>query len=89
MSVLDNLRSAFEKFTHGRKVKSEADVATDPNLATSRDTGGVVNPAAPDQGSTTGTTPSGDYVGRIAGDDPGDIGESGAERRASAEPAEE
>jgi len=34
-----------------------------------------------DQASTTGTTPKGVYVGRIAGDDVGFAGETGAERR--------
>jgi hypothetical protein len=42
----------------------------------------VPDPSQPDQASTTGTTPSGDYVGRIAGDDAGAFEESGAERRA-------
>jgi hypothetical protein len=67
------------------KDKSESDTSSDDQVASSRDTGGVVNPAMPDQASTTGTTPTSEYVGRIAGgDDPGDIGESGAERRAQA-----
>ena len=39
----------------------------------------------PDQGSTTGTTPDGEYVGRVAGQDVGYAGETGAERRAEAE----
>ena len=89
MSALQNLKSAVEKFSRGRKVKSESDVATDPHVATSRDLGGVPSADAADQASTTGTTPSGEYVGRVAGDDPGDIGESGAERRAWAEPGDQ
>ena len=61
--------------------KSEADTARDPHLASSREQGGVADPDAEDQGSTTGTTPSGEFVGRVAGQDVGAIGESGAERR--------
>ena len=40
------------------------------------------DPTKPDQASTTGTTPDAEYVGRIAGDDLGYAGETGAERRA-------
>ena len=65
------------------KVKSESDVRSDPHIAGSRDFGGVDNPDAADQASTTGSSETGEYVGRIAGDDPGDIEESGAERRAN------
>jgi hypothetical protein len=65
--------------------KSESDTSSDDHVAGSRATGGVANPDAPDQASTTGTTPTPEYVGRIAGtDDPGDVGESGAEARAEA-----
>jgi hypothetical protein len=62
--------------------KPEADVEDDPARADARDTGGVPDPAKPDQGSTTGTTPDDEYVGRVAGDDPGYTEETGAERRA-------
>jgi hypothetical protein len=64
--------------------RSETDVPDDDAVAGSRDTGGL-DVTMPDQGSTTGISESGEYVGRIAGDDPGDIGESGAERRAAAD----
>jgi hypothetical protein len=50
--------------------------------ALSRATGGVEDPSAPDQGSTTGTTPSEEFVGRASGEDVGYAGETGAERRA-------
>lgn len=43
---------------------------------------GVPDPAKPDQGSTTGTTPDDEYVGRVAGQDVGYAGETGAEARA-------
>jgi len=60
----------------------ENDVSKDDGQALSRATGGVENADMPDQASTTGTTPKGDYVGRIAGDDIGSTGEQGSERRA-------
>ncbi|HUR51894.1 MAG TPA: hypothetical protein VMZ11_07210 [Mycobacteriales bacterium] len=61
----------------------EEDVDRDDHQALSRAEGGVEDPAAPDQGSTTGTTPSGEFVGRVAGQDVGYAGEQGAERRAA------
>jgi hypothetical protein len=58
--------------------------AVDPDdaVALSRATGGVENEDMPDQGSTTGTTPSGEFVGRVAGQDVGYAEEQGGERRA-------
>jgi hypothetical protein len=67
----------------------EDDVDQDDGQALSRATGGVEDPAEPDQGSTTGTTPNGEFVGRIAGADVGYAGETGAERRAAAAEATE
>jgi len=64
--------------------KSESDTSSDGHVAGSRATGGVANPDAPDQASTTGTTPSSEFVGRVAGADESDVGESGAEARAEA-----
>jgi hypothetical protein len=64
--------------------KSESDVGSDDAVAGSRDTGGVAQPDAPDQASTTGSSPTPEFVGRVAGADEGDVGESGAERRAEA-----
>ncbi len=66
-------------------VPGESDVDRDEQEALSRATGGVPAPDAPDQGSTTGTTPSDVFVGRVAGQDVGYAGETGAERRAAAE----
>jgi hypothetical protein len=60
----------------------EDDVDKDDATALSRATGGVPNPDYPDQGSTTGTTANGEFVGRVAGQDVGYAGEQGAERRA-------
>ncbi len=62
--------------------KAESDVETDDARADSRATGGVSDGSKPDQGSTTGTTPDDEYVGRIAGTDVGYEEETGAERRA-------
>ena len=60
----------------------EEDVDADDAEGLSRATGGVENPGAPDQGSTTGTTPSETFVGQAVGQDVGSAGEQGAERRA-------
>jgi hypothetical protein len=65
-----------------RDQKPEPDVDPDGARADSRDTGGVADGGKPDQGSTTGTTPDDEYVGRVAGQDIGYEEETGAERRA-------
>ncbi|HWG01330.1 MAG TPA: hypothetical protein VG164_05720 [Trebonia sp.] len=57
----------------------------DTAVAWSREDGGVEDSGRPDHGSTTGTTPSGQYVGRVAGEDTGAFEETGAERRAEAD----
>jgi hypothetical protein len=63
----------------------EDDVDRDDAEALSRASGGAPSDA-PDAPGTTGTGESGSFVGRVAGgDDPGEVGESGAERRAEAE----
>ena len=71
-------------FKHDRHDKGEDDVADDPQLAGSRATGGTDERDDDDQASTTGTSDTPEYVGRIAGDDVGYAGETGAERRAEA-----
>ena len=63
---------------------SGEDVATDPALASNRATGGEHAELSGDRGSVTGTGRTGVFVGRIAGDDLGYAGETGAERRAAA-----
>ena len=60
----------------------EDDVGRDDAEALSRATGGVPDPDAPDQHSSTGTTPNDELVGRVSGQDVGYAGETGAERRA-------
>lgn len=71
-----------------RNNRSEADVAHDPHVAESRDTGGrprtTPSEGAPDGTSTTGTDRNETFVGRVAGDDAGYSGETGAEARAEA-----
>lgn len=61
---------------------SGEDVALDPALASNRATGGEHVELSGDRGSVTGTGKTGDFVGRVAGDDLGYAGETGAERRA-------
>ncbi|MQA96067.1 MAG: hypothetical protein GEV11_15965 [Streptosporangiales bacterium] len=67
-----------------RRFGAESDVPADRDVAGSRAFGGVPNAAYPDQQCTTGTTPNGLFVGRVAGEDVGAFEESGAERRAAA-----
>jgi hypothetical protein len=64
------------------KDKAEADVESDSARVDSRKTGGVADPDASDEGSTTGGTPDETYVGRVAGQDSGYEEETGAEARA-------
>ena len=61
----------------------EGDVPRDDAQALSREGGGVPDPDAPDQGSSTGTTPNEEGVGEVVGQDVGYAGETGAERRAA------
>lgn len=61
------------------------EVNDDDAQALSRATGGDEEPEAPDQGSSTGTTLTEEFVGEVAGQDVGYAGETGAERRAAEE----
>ncbi len=66
----------------------EEDVDTDSGTANSRPVQGGVgedDAGAADSNSTTGSTPSGEFVGRAGGADTGYEEESGAEVRAAAE----
>jgi hypothetical protein len=60
----------------------EDDVDRDDAQALSRATGGG-DSDEPDASSTTGTGESDTFVGRVAGQDVGYAGETGAERRAA------
>ncbi len=66
------------------KPHSESDVPADSAVAESRDTGGNPDAEEPDSLGTTGTGDSDEFVGRVAGQDVGYAGETGAERRAEA-----
>jgi hypothetical protein len=67
----------------------EEDTDRDDAQALSRATGGVPDAEQPDQGSTTGTTPNDEFVGRVAGQDVGYAEEQGGERRAAYEEEQE
>lgn len=67
------------------KPHSESDVPADSAVAEARDTGGEPAADDPDALSTTGTGDTDEFVGRVAGDDPGYAEETGAERRAGVE----
>jgi hypothetical protein len=60
----------------------ESDVDPDDAEALSRGEGGEPQENVPDANSTTGTTPNEEFVGRVAADDGGYEGETGAEARA-------
>ncbi|MGY1823739.1 hypothetical protein [Geodermatophilus sp. SYSU D00079] len=62
----------------------EDDVGRDDAQALSRATGGGAGDE-PDADGTTGTGESATFVGRVAGQDVGYEGETGAERRAAAQ----
>lgn len=64
--------------------QGEHDVADDDAVAGSRVGGGDPDESAGDNASTTGTTPSEEFVGRTAGADTGYAEETGAEVRAEA-----
>lgn len=79
MSLLTRLARLISRDQQMRD-RGENDAPTDPAHGT-RETGGVDDPAVMDRNSTTGTTPSGEYVGRAGSDETGDVGISGAEAR--------
>jgi hypothetical protein len=62
----------------------EDDTERDDAQALSRATGGGAS-EEPDANSTTGTGDSQTFIGRVAGQDVGYAGETGAERRAAAQ----
>jgi hypothetical protein len=67
------------------KRQSESDVADDRRVVEARDTGGRPADGESDTHSSTGTSENETYVGRVAGQDSADAGETGAEARAEAE----
>jgi hypothetical protein len=73
--MLDRLRALLH---HPRTAE---DVEPDTHVARTRETGGAPDDRG-DGASTTGTGPSEEFVGRVAGQDEGFAEETGAERRA-------
>lgn len=83
MSIWSWLQDRLRRDRDSRRL-GEVDAPGDTGTARSRATGGVPDAEAQDRHSTTGTTPSSTFVGRVAGDDAG-VGETtGAEKRAEA-----
>jgi hypothetical protein len=81
MSIWSRLRARLARDVEGRR-RGEDDAPVDVVGTVTRPTGGVPDPDAPDTYSTTGTTPHGDFVGRVSGDDTGGAGPDGADVRA-------
>jgi len=65
-----------------RGIDTEQDVPVDDATAASRATGGDDDSTGSDSESTTGTGESGEFVGRVSGQDEGYAGMTGAEARA-------
>jgi hypothetical protein len=84
MSWIDRLKNAFTRTGPDAGAQTEADVPLDSATARSRATGGVEDPEAVAQNSTTGTTPNETFVGRAGGDET-DVGQLGGEARAQYE----
>jgi hypothetical protein len=51
-----------------------------------RESGGTEAASTQDRTSSTGTSPNDTFVGRVGGDEAGDVGTSGAGRRTGREP---
>lgn len=81
--MMSFLGSVVVRFSRDRRARSrgERDAPAGLGMAGSRETGGEPNADVQDQNSTTGTTPSADFVGRASGDESGDVGLSGGEAR--------
>ncbi|HEY8454761.1 MAG TPA: hypothetical protein VIL34_04150 [Actinopolymorphaceae bacterium] len=83
MSFLTRIRELIRKDQKARRL-GERDAPADIGTARTRAEGGVPQSSAPDRHSTTGTTPSETFVGRVGGNE-SDTGTTGAEVRAEAE----
>jgi hypothetical protein len=82
-TMLERLKALLTGQTRPQRDGSEADAEADPAQANTRATGGRKDPGATDAHSTTGTSANETFVGRVAGDDAGYAGETGAEKRAN------
>ena len=76
------LRQLVGKGENENTSRGEADVEIDPAEARSRRTGGTPGHDEGASASTTGPGESGSFVGRVAGQDVGYAGQTGAEARA-------
>lgn len=80
MSFLQRLQDRFSRDRTARR-RGESDAPADLANAGSRETGGGSDVDSMDKNSTTGTTESGEFVGRAGSDETGDVGLSGGEAR--------
>jgi hypothetical protein len=80
MSFFERITSLVSRDRTARR-RGEEDAPADPANAGARDTGGGSDVDSMDRNSTTGTTDSGEFVGRAGGDETGDVGLSGGEAR--------
>ena len=78
--MLEKVKAWFERDRTARG-RGEHDAPADPANAGARGTGGGSDVGSMDRNSTTGTTESGEFVGRAGGDETGDVGLSGGEAR--------
>ena len=60
----------------------EGDEPVDTATVGTRATGGEEDEGSQNPNATTGTTPNEEFVGRASSDETGDVGQSGAEKRA-------
>src|SRR3954447_19987717 len=82
MGVLQRLRSRLTGPTKARRLAENDAPADVDGQARTRATGGAANQTAQNPNSTTGTTPSETFVGRVGADESMDADLSGAEARA-------
>lgn len=78
MALLEKLSSFLRRDRTARQ-RGEADAPA--RDAGSRETGGDPDVDTMDRNSTTGTSESGEFVGRVGSDETGDVGLSGGEAR--------
>lgn len=80
------LSELFTGRTRPQRTGGEPDVEPDPAQVDTRPTGGVADPDAADAHSTTSPSENDTFVGRVAGEDAGDAGITGAEARSELPP---
>lgn len=78
--MLGKLLDRFRKDRRARR-EGEWDAPAQMGDPVSRATGGGSDAGTQDAHSTTGTTSNETYVGRVSGDESGDVGMSGSEAR--------